>query len=380
MSSIIRISDVRIGVDKLEHIFYSGKRYFEKWRSTNRSTIEEILIKGIKKEKYLREGEQRNTNIFSYADLTANFNGLLFWNDLLSKKINLLGRYLGPYIGCENDQYKLIKDIDIANYVDDAQNESINCSNFKGKKSLQKVKKELSLLDISCPVNKEIFEDMAEKYGYYAKFILNFDGMNKTEKIYHFREKTNTLKGWRKVPKELVEMIQNNYFNLEYKLNSKHITKFRYQKSDRKNSSIKTFIGNNEEIKLKENLSEKQKKCWYYFVSGGDCNNIENLDPLPSSYTKDGELDLLYHIRDISRRAGFAKAREVLIEELNKRPGNEIKNKIIETTLDENKIFEDSLANIPVEERKDIMFYFVLGLSDSKSKTKKKSTLHKVKL
>lgn len=182
LSDLVRVGDVVVGTDKFEHLFGRGYKYFNDHYQKNK-TIEKTLKYGVNQEKFILGGLALETGVFSYADLSANFNGMRFWNHFLLKEDDILGANfnLGPYIVCENNQWKQNALIDFTNYFDLSMDESINCSKFSVKKSVQIVNDELKKLNLSCPVKELLYADFEAKYGPFAKYIINKSGTGKVK-------------------------------------------------------------------------------------------------------------------------------------------------------------------------------------------------------
>lgn len=188
LSPLIQIGDQIIGVDKLEHLFGMGFSYFTQYRFKHK-TIERVLKNGIVKEKTFLGGNIFATGVFSYGDLSANFNGMRFWNHVLLKEDDILGREynLGPYVTCQGRQWVLNQKIDFRNYADASMDESINCSKFATKDSVRKFKKALDGLGMSCPMDSNKLNGLKEKYKAHniQHFIINEDG---NETVSYFNE------------------------------------------------------------------------------------------------------------------------------------------------------------------------------------------------
>lgn len=190
LSPLIKIGDQIVGVDKLEHMFGMGHVYFSAHYSKDKS-ITKVLKSGILKEKTYLGGNILATGVFSYSDLSANFNGMRFWNHMLLKHDDILGaeQNLGPYISCQNSKWKVEEKnpVDLRNYIDASMDESINCSKFASKAGTKKFKAAISKLGLGCPVDPAKFSEMKEKYKAFniQHFILNDDGI---EDVSYFNE------------------------------------------------------------------------------------------------------------------------------------------------------------------------------------------------
>jgi len=181
LSPLIQIGDQIIGVDKLEHMFGMGFSYFTQYYSKEKS-IQKILKGGIFKEKTFLGGNILATGVFSYADLSANFNGMRFWNHVLLKHDDILGaeNNLGPYISCVDAKWKVEEKnpIDFKNYIDASMDESINCSKFASKSGAQKFKTAIGNLGFGCPIDPAKLKEMQDKYAPsdIQHLIINDDG------------------------------------------------------------------------------------------------------------------------------------------------------------------------------------------------------------
>lgn len=190
LSPLIQVGDQIIGVDKLEHMFGMGFNYFTQYYSKGKS-IKKILKGGIFKEKTVLGGNILATGVFSYADLSANFNGMRFWNHVLLKKDDILGTQnnLGPYVSCVGNKWQVEEKnpIDFKNYIDSSMDESINCSKFASKSGERKFRAAISKFANGCPVDASKLKEMQIKYdaSNIFHFIINDDG---TDTVSYFNE------------------------------------------------------------------------------------------------------------------------------------------------------------------------------------------------
>ncbi len=171
---LIKIGNTVIGVDKLEHMFGMGQLYFKKHYLEERPLVP-VLKNGIFKEKTFLGGNMLATGVFSYADLSANFNGMRFWNHMLQKRDDVLGAQhnAGPYLFCREGRWAKNDErpIDFRTYIDPTMQESMNCSKFataggarkfqEGLKALQSANKDRA---IACPEDPALLEQAAKKY------------------------------------------------------------------------------------------------------------------------------------------------------------------------------------------------------------------------
>ena len=176
---IVKMGNHYIGADKFEHLFGRGFKYFEKYYLKGQS-LNRIFKFGYRSEKIFLGAN--TTGVFSYADLSANFNGMRFWNNVLGKHPDILGLNIEPYVKCINQQWTLNNSIDFLHYIDDSFDEAINCSKFRTKKLLSKVKKQIRRLEqgsdkkYSCPINSHSISGLLEKYHGFEKELFNFEG------------------------------------------------------------------------------------------------------------------------------------------------------------------------------------------------------------
>lgn len=197
LSPLIKIGDQAIGIDKFEHMFGMGYDYFKKHYNKNRNE-KLVLNYGGAMEKTILGGNVFATGVFSYADLSANFNGMRFWNHMLQKQDDILGadQNLGPYVICQDNKWAVNEKnpIDFKNYIDASMDESINCSKFAGTKAIKKFKAAVvrrgftnSQGKAACPIEPEKLVEMKEKYknsGVVNK-IINSDGIGR---VNYFKE------------------------------------------------------------------------------------------------------------------------------------------------------------------------------------------------
>lgn len=152
-----------IGSDKFEHMFGQGYFYYNDYYN-NEEPLEMVLIKGISRERLQLGGNLFATGVYSYSDLVANFNGMRFWNAILQKHEDILGKNLGPYVACENNLWVQKNQIDFRDYVDAAFDEGMHCSALATQGGFQGVVKSLSELNLSCPLDPRQVESIKTKY------------------------------------------------------------------------------------------------------------------------------------------------------------------------------------------------------------------------
>lgn len=184
ISPLVNVNNVNIGVDKFEHMFGMGFNYYERFYQEGKS-IQEVLEYGTRMEKFILGGISVETGIFSYGDLSANFNGMRFWNHMLQKKDDVLGSQYnaGPYVRCENKKWvaALENPIDFSHYIDASMDESVNCSQFPFKKTANKfinAVRNSGYKGVICSQTSAEMVALKEKYHPHGikKSILNYLG------------------------------------------------------------------------------------------------------------------------------------------------------------------------------------------------------------
>ena len=215
LAGYVKVGDVLLGTDKFEHFLGTGFTYFKSY-FLKKESIQETVQIGWNDEVGLLGG--MTVGVMSFGDLAAEFNGMFFWNDILrfndshpkKKRENdyVDNKRNGPYIICRNKKWELNKEktFDWRNYIDDSFDEAINCSLFKTKSMVLKVKKALSELEqdghrYQCPMSTLKFERLKKKYGRYAPFILNSKGLG------HITKKIKKMK-WKKT---ILQQSQQSY-------------------------------------------------------------------------------------------------------------------------------------------------------------------------
>jgi hypothetical protein len=190
MTNIIRIGDQEVGVDKFEHMFGQGYKYFKKNYLKEKGAIPAVKS-GIFREKFILGGQKIGNGVFSYGDLSANFNGMRFWNHVLQRRDDILGtdHNVGPYVTCVNDKWVKAKEIDFRYYIDDSMDESINCSKYPSDNTLKKFKNRLKIMGVTCPMNQQKLDDIQVKYRQMAKWIINMDGPGEVKYFREFKDK-----------------------------------------------------------------------------------------------------------------------------------------------------------------------------------------------
>ena len=183
IGAVVRIGPYLVGADKFGHFFSEGWSYYIRVQE-NEGNIEEALLFGEMSESIYFGA--LTTGVFSFADLSANFNGLRFWSRIAGDRPDPLfpDDEVEPYFKCKNNQWVLEKDFDWRAYIDPAWDERFNYSLFRNQILLDKVSKRIeSLKEESslclCEVmdqEEEMDRLMIHKYGVYGPRLFNISG------------------------------------------------------------------------------------------------------------------------------------------------------------------------------------------------------------
>ena len=128
MSRTIRVDDVYLGIDKVNHIFGFGRRYYNRYQRARRRGLDEetavrkTVLWGLTIERYFVGG--MIDGILSYADLEANYQGLRLARDLCEAEPAHLQRSAG--------RWRLARPVDIRDYVNPGFDESYNENQYTG--------------------------------------------------------------------------------------------------------------------------------------------------------------------------------------------------------------------------------------------------------
>lgn len=169
LAPVLRVSGVLVGSDKFGHFFDEGFSYYEIY--SDQRSIDLALDWGERTENGIYGF--KGTGVRSYGDLVANYQGLLFWSSVVDRGPDNTAT---PYFSCnpETNQWERTRDFDVADYVDSAWDEGINCSEYSSERALNKISMQLRLLseingrDVSCPAQADICPLLVSKYGYYS--------------------------------------------------------------------------------------------------------------------------------------------------------------------------------------------------------------------
>ncbi len=143
ITSVIAVNKQKIGTDKLGHFLSEGYKFY---RNAHTHETEVEKTDSVRKQNFsseLGENGLATTNIKSYADMAANYDGTRFWNKLCGHlnqdstpaEKNHFAKYKclpHSYLKCENGVwiFDQKENFTLKNYVTPAWDETINCSVF----------------------------------------------------------------------------------------------------------------------------------------------------------------------------------------------------------------------------------------------------------
>ena len=122
MSRTIRIGGVHLGIDKVNHMFGFGRRYYNRYRRARRHGLDEdeavrrTVLWGLTIERYFVGG--MIDGILSYADLEANYQGMRLARDLCEAE--------PPHLELVDGRWRLVRPVDLRPYVNPRFDESYN--------------------------------------------------------------------------------------------------------------------------------------------------------------------------------------------------------------------------------------------------------------
>lgn len=162
LGAIVNIGNNLVGTDKLGHFIGIGKIYFDRMRN-KQWTLKEVMGYGNKTEDTFFGST--TTGVFSYGDLVANYEGLLFWQNFFDGN--------DSYIKCVEGNLIQQRAFDWLDYVTDGWDESINCSDFRNEYIKQKVYKNISTTSAGkCPA-QSLQPQTIQRYSTTPVKILN---------------------------------------------------------------------------------------------------------------------------------------------------------------------------------------------------------------
>ena len=179
MGTVLRLDDFIIGSDKFEHVFGFGYGFYRLHYEYGLS-LETVLVINAWFERWVFGSLP--TAIDSYADLAVNFAGIELMNAFVGEEIDILrGSRPEPYLVCRKGRWHLNPErpFDWREWIDASWDEAYNCSAFKTQRATDSVVGEIEALeDLTglahrCPLNRDLFEEAALRYGPYRDSVMN---------------------------------------------------------------------------------------------------------------------------------------------------------------------------------------------------------------
>lgn len=120
-SPTLQVNDIRFGSDKLAHFFSEGWWYYKHWKKDRHDQTPDELQRsmfeyGARLERWIQG--MKTTGVFSPADLEANYQGLVFYQQLCHGEEPLLYRHEGRWHFSDR--------FDFRDYIDPNWDESWN--------------------------------------------------------------------------------------------------------------------------------------------------------------------------------------------------------------------------------------------------------------
>jgi len=175
LSPVLRLGNVVVGLDKLEHFFAWGYQYFKIYQWEKRPIGDALALGERTEQGYLGAS---TTGVYSYADLAANFQGHRFWNHILGYERDIFGsrHQRGPFVTCRQNRWQVNARVKLDHYVDEAWSESVNCPAFRTRTILQKVTGRAREMGFDCRGNSAELKQLARRYGWLGNHLINLRG------------------------------------------------------------------------------------------------------------------------------------------------------------------------------------------------------------
>ena len=176
LSRTININGIYFGTDKLSHWMSTGERYYRKYKrnfskfENKEKAFKEAINYGIFLDRFILGGI--SSGVFSYADLEANFQGLLFNRNFCEagEAKNL--------ITLEKGKWVLQHQVDVRDYVNPNFDETFNPSLYS---SLKWDNFRENFLRVNCDKIKAGIHK--ERFEYYRKILVPSFSFNYIEKL-----------------------------------------------------------------------------------------------------------------------------------------------------------------------------------------------------
>jgi hypothetical protein len=150
----LNIDGTYLGLDKIDHFFGNGGILWESYNDMGekKSNYPKIAQMAVNQEN--GGWGLAGSKVKSYGDIAANWQGFKFYDTLFD-----------DYFTCQDGKISRTKrKFNMADYVDDLWDESINCSAFESKENLAKFQQNLASQKTSCPRVPQKCTDLVKKY------------------------------------------------------------------------------------------------------------------------------------------------------------------------------------------------------------------------
>jgi len=165
ISRTVNTNGIYHGTDKFSHWMSTGARYYRVYlRALKKGKSEEDAFKkaidyGIFLDRYVLGGI--SSGVFSYGDLEANFQGLLFNKNFCRLESS------ENYLKKTNNEWSLQRKIDVKDYVNPNWDETFNPSLFSRLK-WEKVKTNFKR-ENCVKIRERVFQD---RFDYYSRILI----------------------------------------------------------------------------------------------------------------------------------------------------------------------------------------------------------------
>lgn len=168
-TSRININGIYLGLDKVDHFFGNGGLLFEKLLQMQpedlpiAEKLRRLMEISVRQEHSL--WGLKGLSPKSYGDLAANWQGVHFYRRLFDSTT--------PYLLCHNGQFRKNPKMvfHIAEFVDEAWNESTNCSSFINQKDLERFRSNLVSAGMTCPRERKLCDQLIRKHQHDPLFL-----------------------------------------------------------------------------------------------------------------------------------------------------------------------------------------------------------------
>lgn len=192
----INVNGIYIGTDKLSHFVSTGRRYFNHYHKKLRKgfTVQEAIDSSIEFGLHNENSilGKWSSGVFSYGDMEANYQGLMFFLGLCSSDQE-------NYLAFEEGKWIQKKQFDITKYISPYWDETYNLSR-RNPKNWEKVAPFLK--ENYCPLKDS--ELVTKRFAYYDSFN-------------HSSYSIEYIKGlWSKTGDEAVKFAPNPYIDQSF--------------------------------------------------------------------------------------------------------------------------------------------------------------------